>query len=59
MVRMNATSGAFLTSLPVTYCRNSTVGGSDYVITVSDIAFIQKSPLAFLVEKGGKDFLGG
>lgn len=34
--------------------RNSTVGGSDYVITASDTAFIQTSPLAFRVEKGGK-----
>ncbi|OIS96209.1 hypothetical protein A4A49_53988 [Nicotiana attenuata] len=41
MVRMNATSGAEFTSLPVTCRRNSTVGGSDYVITTSDTAFIQ------------------
>lgn len=58
MVRMNATSGAELTSLPVTCRRNSTVGGSDYVITASDTAFIQTSPLAFRVEKGGNYFLG-
>jgi hypothetical protein len=43
-VRMNATSGAELTSLPVTCRRNSTVGGSYYVITASDTAFIQTSP---------------
>lgn len=58
MVRMNATSGAELTSLPVTCRRNSTVGGSYYVITASDTAFIQTSPF-FRVEKGGKSFLGG
>lgn len=58
MVRMNATSGAELTSLPVTRRRNSTVGGSYYVITASDTAFIQTSPF-FRVEKGGKSFLGG
>lgn len=56
---MNATSGAEFTSLPVTCRRNSTVGGSDYVITASDTAFIQTSPLAFQVEKGGKEILGG
>lgn len=44
MVRMNATSGAEFTSLPVTRRRNSTVGGSYYVITASDTAFIQTSP---------------
>jgi len=57
MVRMTATSGAELTSLPVTCRRNSTVGGSDYVITASDTAFIQT--WAFRVEKGGKYCLGG
>lgn len=59
MVRMNATSGVELTSLPVTCRRNSTVGGSYYVIMASDTAFIQTIPLAFRVEKGGKSFLGG